>query len=477
MLSMPAAQTSTSTALVVVSLRWKGEALTTRRVNRGETVVLGDAKGALAPLPEEVLGRASLVVADTEGGPHGRVPEGKVASITDRAGGLRLVAGPARIRLAPGEEAKLLFGAFELSLAVEAAEAAPQRRRLTTGAWVHTAVVAAVHAALLVAGSRAALASSLEQDGGPDIEQLRGYLAAAEERSSAPDAIRSNGGGKLDSTRVSGRNGNGKESGGERHAGEAGKAGASMSRLQNRHFGAAPGPEKGTASAASELEAARSFGMVGLLRSSEAGALPQREGPSPWGATDPFAASGGLLGRTLGESEGTSGLSLSGVGEGGGGRGEGIGLGTIGTIGHADGNAGLGTGGTGSSASGNGFGWAGGRLSGSHRTRIIWDRWDTTSVSGRLPPEIVRRIVRSNFGRFRGCYQQGLLRNPTLAGRVSTSFVIGRDGSVASVADGGSDLPDATVNACVRRAFYGLSFPQPEGGIVSVTYPIVFSPQ
>ena len=27
-----------------------------------------------------------------------------------------------------------------------------------------------------------------------------------------------------------------------------------------------------------------------------------------------------------------------------------------------------------------------------------------------------------------------------------------------------------------QRAFYGLSFPQPEGGIVTVTYPIMFSP-
>jgi hypothetical protein len=29
----------------------------------------------------------------------------------------------------------------------------------------------------------------------------------------------------------------------------------------------------------------------------------------------------------------------------------------------------------------------------------------------------------------------------------------------------------------VTRAFYGLSFPQPEGGIVTVTYPITFSPE
>jgi hypothetical protein len=28
----------------------------------------------------------------------------------------------------------------------------------------------------------------------------------------------------------------------------------------------------------------------------------------------------------------------------------------------------------------------------------------------------------------------------------------------------------------VVRSFYGLSFPQPEGGIVTVVYPIMFSP-
>ena len=41
---------------------------------------------------------------------------------------------------------------------------------------------------------------------------------------------------------------------------------------------------------------------------------------------------------------------------------------------------------------------------------------------------------------------------------------------------GGGDLPDGNVVSCVTRAFYGLSFPQPEGGIVKVTYPIMFSP-
>jgi hypothetical protein len=98
-------------------------------------------------------------------------------------------------------------------------------------------------------------------------------------------------------------------------------------------------------------------------------------------------------------------------------------------------------------------------------------------VSGRLPAETIRRIVRQNFGRFRGCYEAGLLRKPALAGTVTTRFVIGRDGAVSSVATGDSTMPDADVAACVVRAFGGISFPEPEGGIVTVTYPIAFSPE
>ena len=84
--------------------------------------------------------------------------------------------------------------------------------------------------------------------------------------------------------------------------------------------------------------------------------------------------------------------------------------------------------------------------------------------------------VRQNCGRFRMCYEQGLGRNPNLQGRVSARFVIGRDGSVSNVGNGGSDLPDSGVVSCVLSAFYGLSFPQPEGGIVTVVYPIMLEP-
>jgi hypothetical protein len=88
----------------------------------------------------------------------------------------------------------------------------------------------------------------------------------------------------------------------------------------------------------------------------------------------------------------------------------------------------------------------------------------------------IQRIVRANFAALRKCYEDGLRKNPWLQGRVSTRFVIDREGLVSNVVDGGSNLPAATVVSCVLQGFRGLRFPRPENGIVTVTYPIQFTP-
>jgi hypothetical protein len=99
-----------------------------------------------------------------------------------------------------------------------------------------------------------------------------------------------------------------------------------------------------------------------------------------------------------------------------------------------------------------------------------------TQVNGRLPPEVIQRIVRQNFGRFRLCYEKGLDKEPALEGRIATKFVIDKAGNVTTASDGGSDLPDASVVKCVTDGFAKLQFPQPESGIVTVIYPIIFTP-
>lgn len=97
-----------------------------------------------------------------------------------------------------------------------------------------------------------------------------------------------------------------------------------------------------------------------------------------------------------------------------------------------------------------------------------------TQVSGRLPQEVIERIVNQNMGGIRQCYENGLRKNPSLEGRILINFIIGRDGNVSRVATDESTLSDNDVALCAVRVFRALSFPQPEGGILEVKYPIVF---
>lgn len=267
------------------------------------------------------------------------------------------------------------------------------------------------------------------------------------------------------------QNAENKEGGtGTRAKGEEGSMGNPNTKATNNRFGVQgpkDNPDPHIARQAALKEAAE-FGIIGLLNSG-AGGDPNAP-TAPWGrddslGNDALSARGNMWGADIGESFGAGGLGLSGIGEGGGGRGEGIGLGSIGTIGHG---AGTGT--------GQGFGAGHGRLGGDHKAKPPQVRMGATTVSGRLPPEVIQRIVRQSFGRFRLCYENGLRNNPNLQGRVAVRFVIDRSGAVSSVGNGGSDLPDASVVSCVVRSFSGLSFPQPEGGIVTVVYPISFAP-
>jgi hypothetical protein len=98
------------------------------------------------------------------------------------------------------------------------------------------------------------------------------------------------------------------------------------------------------------------------------------------------------------------------------------------------------------------------------------------TMKGQMDPHLIQRIIRQNFGRFRLCYENGLRTEPNLQGRVTLRITIASDGSVSRVLDGGSDLPDSTVVACMISSARGLSFPQPTRGPVEFFYPMMFSP-
>lgn len=377
------------------------------------------------------------------------------------------LSGAHQVTLPAGGKARMELGGLVFQVSV-----VPAGKKVVAGPFANrdwTPVWTIGGAFVAVMGLLASMAFFRPPDGVIDEEGIsrdqlrliRQYLKASAEKEQE----------QVETEQVAENNADNKEGGtGTRAKGEEGSMGNPNTRDTGKRYGVqgpADNPDPHIARQAALREAAE-FGMIGLLNTG-AGGDPNAP-TAPWGrdtslGTDPLSARGNMWGDSIGDAFGAGGLGLSGIGEGGGGRGEGIGLGSIGTIGHG---AGTGT--------GQGFGSGSGRLGGTHKTRAPQVRMGATQVNGRLPPEVIQRIVRQNYGRFRLCYENGLRSNPNLQGRVAVRFVIGRDGAVSNVSNGGSDLPDASVIQCVIRAYYGLSFPQPEGGIVTVVYPIMFSP-
>jgi hypothetical protein len=99
-------------------------------------------------------------------------------------------------------------------------------------------------------------------------------------------------------------------------------------------------------------------------------------------------------------------------------------------------------------------------------------RLGTPTVSGRLPPEVISRIVRQSYRRFQRCYEQ---HAQSLVGSLSVRFTIDRSGAVSNAARAGGDFQNPELQKCILEGFGGLSFPQPEGGVVVVTYPVLFN--
>jgi len=377
------------------------------------------------------------------------------------------VAGAVEIALPAGAKAELEIGGIGFSIAsVKAGRKVAGRVKLDSRGLPFTALSFALHAGLLAATAFFMPPLAMAEEGTITEEQKHTLMVAFQtlaerepEQKNEPaqnDPSQSPTGGT-----------------GAAAVGESGKMGSEVSTNKSGRFAV-----KSTLSDADPQLArsraiadARDFGMNALLTSGMAG---DPNAPiAAWGGVmangdDARSANGNMWGASIDDATGGGGLGLTGIGENGGGRFNAIGLGNVGTIGHASGNG---------DGIDFGNGNSHGRLRPTHQTKSPGTmRIGTPNVSGRLPPDAIQRVVRANFGRYRLCYENGLRNNPNLQGRVAVRFIIDRNGAVSSAQNGGSDLPDASVVSCVTRAFYGLSFPQPENGIVTVTYPLVFTP-
>ncbi len=96
---------------------------------------------------------------------------------------------------------------------------------------------------------------------------------------------------------------------------------------------------------------------------------------------------------------------------------------------------------------------------------------------GALDKEIVRREIRRHIKEIKYCYEQQLLRAPSLSGRVAVRFVISPTGTVAVATVAESSLQDARVESCMTTAVKRWQFPvAARAGATIVTYPFAFSP-
>jgi hypothetical protein len=223
-----------------------------------------------------------------------------------------------------------------------------------------------------------------------------------------------------------------------------------------------------------QREAAEFAGALGVL-AQMSGAWDQPT--SPFGretalGNDPANAIGAIMGDQIGNNFGFGGLGLTGTGRGGGGDG-------LGTYGLANGLATIGRGaGCESPPCGDRYGRNVGITDRRRPDAVPTLRPGPVSTVGSLSAETIRRVVRRHRNEVRHCYEQELTSQPDLAGRVTVRFVISNTGAVM----GSEAIPSRTtigsseVSSCVASAVRRWPFPQPEnGGVVSVTYPFLFS--
>ena len=488
---VPADEVESHVDAIEVTVRWGSQVLSVSHLEHGQSFFVGD--GAELAIPEDILGatRAPIVVA-RGGSAFVVVPRGARGSVATGGGRAETLADlAARSALLPSDE---LDGASEIALSqgmnvvheigaggepitfeigtVRAGKVAPVGflAALAGGATGFVGLSFLGHAAIVA--SLALFMPTLSPDDSDAMDRdqmmlMQKYLSASAER----EAEQPKETGPADAASGGG-------STGEAHKDESGAAGTSNPVTSTGRMSVRGNETHAALSPKAAHALAADFGMIGVIGTA---AMADPNAPASKWATEisgdaTASHRGDMFSPTLGDALGF-GLALSGTGEGGGGDGLGVGLDHVGTT---CGGVGCGAGGSGPFGVGpgakGGMGTGHGPGGGGHVVKPPTFRVMDMTTNGRLPADVIQRIVRQNFGRFRLCYEAGLRGNPSLSGRVATKFVIGRDGAVNQSSDAGSDLPDQNVVACIVRSFNALSFPSPEGGIATVTYPIVLAP-
>jgi TonB family protein len=249
-------------------------------------------------------------------------------------------------------------------------------------------------------------------------------------------------------------------------SGKAGDRNAPVVARRMAHKGPADNPQP-RLDAAQVLDRLEKTTILGMLKPANDSPFARVMDQTPALGRDAESVLGDMQSPLIGSAYGVGGLGQVGTGRGGDGTGEGtIGVGGLRTIGVGPGGPGSGT------RYGSGVGKLGTRQA--RPPEIIIGH---AEVRGTLDKEIIRRIIRRHMNEVRFCYEQGLARQPSLAGRLVVSFMISPKGQVMSSLMQSATFNAPSVSSCVVQAVKRWDFPAPTGGgLVQVSYPFQFAP-
>ena len=217
---------------------------------------------------------------------------------------------------------------------------------------------------------------------------------------------------------------------------------------------------------------ARTTGVLAILGDIRGGALGAVLDPSQNALGDAAVAfEGNLDGVQAGPGWGNNGGGIIGTGPGGGCTGANC----VGTVSVGD----LGRICPGGICSG---GPNGGRMPPSVLHRNTTHKPDEVEilkgevrVPSTMDKETIRRVIHAHMNEIRFCYEKELPAQPDLEGKLVMSFVVLRDGRVASAQAVSSTMHNTSIGGCVSQTLGRLSFPMPASSpIASVQYPFVF---
>lgn len=163
------------------------------------------------------------------------------------------------------------------------------------------------------------------------------------------------------------------------------------------------------------------------------------------------------VGDDLVVGQGAGGMGLRGTGTGGGGEG----FGRIHGMGKIDTGGGRGT-----------KAKLGGKGAAKKKVQI---RRGKEELSGFCKQADILRVVSARQAGIQYCYEKELARNPELNGKVTMSWRIALDGSVAKAFVENSTMGNKEVEGCMVRNVQRWTFAKPEGGMCQVRFPFVFN--